>query len=351
MDINYFRAIHNSIGVNKSADRQAASVKANIEKNFSKTFGTQECKVNDHTQELIVTHVTGDERMKNIISRPSETFYAGDIVDCYGQKWIVLDVDPNKTIYTQGKMKLCNMKIKWISKATHKIIERYGYAENVTKYSSGVRDSNTVQRTEFQIKIRLGLDKETAILKRDDRFLIDLNNNVYDTSIKSGHPDAYILTNRDIFTRGEALGDYTCDCPMNGGVVELTLTESLFNPERDNAELMIADYYTTISNEGRTITSQIIYKGKNVLKCGGNFKTFSPLFYQNGIDVSNSINAIWTVQIKDEFADCIIAESEGNNFKIKITDEKMIGQKIILKLQDEQHISEQLITLEVTGLL
>ncbi len=106
MDINYFRAIHNSIGVNKSADRQAASVKANIEKNFSKTFGTQECKVNDHTQELIVTHVTGDERMKNIISRPSETFYVGDIVDCYGQKWIVLDVDK-----TNHKMLLMSTKI------------------------------------------------------------------------------------------------------------------------------------------------------------------------------------------------------------------------------------------------
>lgn len=352
MDIKHFRAIraiHNATETNTSAERQAETVKRQVEKNFSKTYGTKLCMVNGKPQELLLKSVTGNFRQRNIITRPSQTIFAGDIVDCMEQKWLVLDVDPDRTIYTKAMMQLCNIKIRWISKKTKRIVERFGWAENVTKYSSGVRDSNMIQRTEFQVKIRLGLDEETALLKRDSRFLLDLDREEFDTSNTSGHPDAYILTNRDVFTRADGFGSKQSKM---GGVVELTLTESLFNPETDNADLMIADYYVTEHIDTRCLSAEIIYKGDGVLKSGGSFKRFSAVFYEKDGQVNNDIKPIWTVAAQDKYRDYVITEQENNDIKIKIQDNgNMIGETIVLVLQDQDNTVEHKINIEVRGLL
>lgn len=350
MELNYIRAIQNSLGIKNKAEKQAETVRRNVEKYFNQTYGTQQCFVNGRPQELIVTHVTGDDRKKNIITRPSETIYAGDIVECYDQKWIVLDIDPNKTIYTKGQMQLCNIIVRWISKKNNCVVERYGWAENVTKYSSGVRDSNTVQRTEFQIKIRLRCDEETALLKRDDRFLLDLDNQKYDTSLKSGHPDAYILTNRDIFTRRDSFGKR-----QNGGIVELTLTEHLFNYETDNADLMIADYYNTEQSKSCAccpVTAKINYRGSLKLQSNGNFKTFTPEFYSNGNNVTEEAQAVWSVTTDEKYMQYINTETDGNILKVKVRDDgAMVGAKITITLQDEDSSAKHSITAEVVDLL
>lgn len=347
MDIKYFRAIHNAIETNTSAERQAETVKRQIEKNFSKTYGTKLCMVNGIPQELILKSITGNYKQRTIITRPSETIYAGDIVDCMGQKWIVLDIDPDRTIYTKAMMQLCNVKAKWISKKTKRIVERYGWAENVTKYSSGVRDSNTVQRTEFQIKIRFGLDEETAILKRDSRFLLDLNGEEFDTSLTSGHPDAYILTNRDVFSRAEGFGQ-----KKMGGIVELTMTEALFNSDTDNAELMIADYYNTEHIDIKGLSAEIAYKGDKDLKSNGNFKRFSAIFRDGKNEVLDNITPLWTVATSDGYQQYLITEQENNDIKIKIQDGgNMIGRDVIIVLHDQDKTVEHKLTLKVKGLL
>ena len=349
MDIKYLRAIHNATEIRTSAERQAETVKRQIEKNFSKTYGTKLCMVNGVPQELILKSVTGNYRQRTIITRPSETIYAGDIVDCMGQKWIVLDIDPDRTIYTKAMMQLCNIKARWISKKTKRIIERYGWAENVTKYSSGVRDSNTVQRTEFQVKIRFGLDEETAILKRDCRFLLDLNGEEFDTSATSGHPDAYILTNRDVFTRGDSFGS---EQGKMGGIVELTMTEGLFNPDTDNAELMIADYYNTEHIDTRGLSAEIVYRGDKNLKSNGNFKRFSAIFRDGKNEILDDITPLWTVATSDNYQQYLITEQENNDIKIKIQDDgNMIGKEIVIILNDQDKTVEHKLTLEVKGLL
>lgn len=345
MDLSYFRAIHNATDIKTFAERQAETTKYDIEKNFSKTYGTKQCMVNGSPQELIINKVTGNRFQRTIITRPSQTIRAGDIVDCLDRKWIVLEVDPDQTIYTEALMQQCNVILRWLSKKTRKVIERYGWSENVTKYSSGVRDSNVIQRTEFQVKVRVSLDNETALLKRDQRFLLDLDNNEYDTCLMSGHPDAYILTNRDIFTRASYYGKDT------GKVVELTLSESMFNAETDNAELMIADYWESTHSDSRCLSANILYKGNCALSSNGNFKKFTAEFRDSNNEVVD-VQPEWLVVAKQEYIDYLVYEQDGNDIKIKIQDDgNMIGEKVVISLSDTDHTVEHKIELEVRGLL
>lgn len=345
LDLSYFKAIHNATDTKTFAERQAETTRYNTEKNFSKTYGTKQCMVNDSPQELIINEVAGNNFQRTVITRPSQTIRAGDIVDCLGRKWIVLEVDPDQTIYTKALIQQCNIILKWISKKSRKVIERYAWAENVTKYSSGIRDSNVIQRVEFQVKVRVGLDEETALLKRDQRFLLDLDGSEYDTCLASGHPDAYILSNRDVFTRASYFGKDT------GKVVELTLSESMFNTETDNAELMIADYWESIHSDSRCLSASILYKGSRTLGSNGNFKRFTAEFKNSDNEIIEC-QAEWLVAVKQEYADYLVYEEDDNSIKVKIQDDgKMIGEKVVISLSDTNHTVEHKIELEVRGLL
>ena len=82
---------------------------------------------------------------------------------------------------------------------------------------------------------------------------------------------------------------YNSEDTLPIGITKVTLAQTLFDPVRDNKELMIADYYTTnIGMEPHDLPkpiynadhSKITFRGtQQVLKVNGSFKTFVPKFY------------------------------------------------------------------------
>lgn len=332
MNIDYFKAIHGAVGTKHWKDKQIAKIQRGVNKYFHKSSDYQyDTLRNGIPQELIIYDGTMLNK-KKIITRPDEEVHVGDIIDAYGAKWFVTDVDLNQEIYTVADIILCNCIIRWISRRSGEIIERIGYAENAAKYATGVRDSNVYQEIEFQIKVKLTTDEETVLLRRDDRFLLDLDFYVPVINTKGDHPTAFMLTSTDTVTRRENI----IGSP-DKGAIEFIFAECAYDEQADNPELMIADYYKRTKEVPENVCGkcEIKFKGEPEVRFGGNAKTFTALFYGNDGKVMD-ISPIWDI-LADNFVKSKISFTTSDN-KIMISvdnDFDLYGEMFKLRASDK----------------
>ena len=123
------------------------------------------------------------------------------------------------------------------------------------------------------------------------------------------------------------------------GLTKLKFTQEPFNPDADNEELMIADYYKNSiepepinPQEPITPTATITYSGtKPTIKVGGSWKTFTSAFKDESTTVSK-----WTVS--DENGDIsgntnYTIEYIGNQMKLKVAQNyNLIGTVLIVQV-------------------
>ena len=160
------------------------------------------------------------------------------------------------------------------------------------------------------------LDDETRQLRLDKRFLLD---------IEKDEPTAYKLINRNVVS-----GIY--DENHEHGVYIITLQKSERSHDRDNYELMIADYFKPAEDKSVGINCEIKFDGSPTIKAGGYYKSFNAVFYDNdGSEISQE--AIWNVAVIDEHQKYFSIVNEGSTIKIKAdNNEGIIGSKIKIEL-------------------
>lgn len=325
MDMKYIRAIHGSTGLNHWKDTKIANLKRNVNKYFHRSSDYQyDTLRNGEPQEFIIYNGTTLDK-KKIIARPNAEIHVGDIIDAYNAKWFVTTVDLNDQIYPKAECILCNCVIRWLSRRDGSIVERIGYAENAAKYATGVRDSNVFQEIEFQIKVKLPVDEETVTLRRDDRFLLDLDFYMPVINTSGSHPTAFMLSNSDVFTRRENFVGRP-----EKGAIEFIFAECAYNEVTDNPELMIADYYKNDrvypKIEG---ACSIEYKGQAQIQLGKRAKVFTAKFD------NTSANASWKLEGEADVIDKITMDINGDIVKLSAAEDfSLLGKVVTLVLTD-----------------
>lgn len=94
---------------------------------------------------------------------------------------------------------------------------------------------------------------------------------------------------------------------ITGGVVYFTMTQEQYNPDKDNAELMIADYWQSavepMPEENRLDDLEFTYSGSPSIKAGGSYKkiTLKHLIGDDKIevDIGNDIDIHWRLESDD----------------------------------------------------
>jgi hypothetical protein len=125
------------------------------------------------------------------------------------------------------------------------------------------------------------------------------------------------------------------------GLIKFSLTQTMFNEDTDNIDLMIADYWASNvepveSNiEDKLFgTAEIAYSGKNpTVKVGGSIKTFTPVFSAEGVTVDK-----WL--ISDENGDI------GGNSNYTI---EHVGEQLKLKVAQNYDIVGNVLIIQVVG--
>lgn len=181
----------------------------------------------------------------------------------------------------------------------------------------------------------------------------EVDENSY-TSVVNGNAIAWMSTNADTqlidHNQRFLISDYGRKTPlcfgvgnivdtMPIGITKFVLSQQTFDPTHDNADLMLANYYT--SNVEPTEpdieqeiygTASITFSGtKPTVKVGGSYKTFTPVFSNEGTTVAK-----WL--ISDENGDIsgdtnYVIEYDGELLKLKVVSNYyLIGRVLIIQV-------------------
>lgn len=218
MDISYFQKINNTYNTKSKQEVDLYLLNQHVDKHFADSIDYHVVNRNGEPFELLIIKDTdGNTFKKKIKSKHSTPFNLGDYIEWNGQFWIVTLLDTDDKTYHSGYMYLCTVPLRW-QNSEGKIIVRYAYSEDFTKYTNGTTGNNTITIGDNQYGLTLPIDSETKKLKRDMRFPID-----FDDAEK---PDIYKLTNRKVnLNNNEYFG--------RGGTMLLTMSYDSFNASND----------------------------------------------------------------------------------------------------------------------
>ena len=223
MDISYFQKINNTYNAKSKQEVDLYLLNQHVDNHFADTIDYHIVKRNGEPFELLIIKDTdGNTFKKKIKSKNSTPFNLGDYIEWNNQIWLITLLDSDDKTYHSGYMYLCTVPLRW-QNSEGKIIERYVYSEDFTKYSSGITGNNTITIGDNQYGLTLPIDSETRKLARDMRFPIDFED--------AEKPDIYKLTNRKVnLNNNEYFG--------RGGTMILTMSYDAFNAEEDKRVVM-----------------------------------------------------------------------------------------------------------------
>lgn len=168
---------------------------------------------------------------KTILSLPGEDIKHGGLVEWMDNRWLVVEKDANRTLYTRAKLQQCNYLLRWVSEDSV-IHEQWCYVEDGTKYLTGELEDRhyVVTRGDARIAVTIARNEDTAKLHRENRFIID--------DPLSTKMMAFMLTKpiklNNVFNEN--------------GVFKFVMQEVTATGD-DNFELQIADYYKYFPRE------------------------------------------------------------------------------------------------------
>ena len=124
------------------------------------------------------------------------------------------------------------------------------------------------------------------------------------------------------------------------------MTQEQFNPATDNAELMIADYWSQSvepeileTEEIPTVSDlEITYSGKPAVKAGGGFKKFS---LKSLVDYTEEVN--WSIDFPDGDSKQLETSAVDNTFRVKCKPDYSLISKTFTITATTKYSSKSLI--------
>ena len=335
MDASFIQTIQGRIGSYNPKEVKVAEIRHRFEQDFDTSIGVEYGTArNNISQDFIITNKKNGNC--KVIPRVGEILDIGDIILFNGLHWLVNDKNFQDTIYNSCEMMKCNREIRWQNPTTKEIVSRWCFAER--PYANGVDEGKVISTSNRQFRITLPYDTETTMVDLDRRFLLEKINNI---------AKSYRLKATDVNTN--KLQD------IEGGFVIWTLEhEGNFMPDRDNSELMIADYI--ISDEPTPLPPDLLLsdiEGSSVIKCGMSPRQYIAKFYDkdNNIVPHDNIDFIWDIENPDDKSILNAITLDNGDIKLSCCDNVCIGKTFYLTLTDRSGLYNQnKKRIEVTGI-
>ena len=227
MDINYLRTIHRSVGIEDGRDLKISDAQQRIIHDMQTSVNYfEDAKRNGKTQPMVL--VPTKTRYKcSFLCLPGDEIYSGDILECNGEHWIVIETNTSNPIQHIGMAWLCNHEFAF-QNWTSEVITRYGVLDSGV-YSTTSAGDGHVRETDKQFKVYLPFDADTEKLYVDKRIAVDKRYNSYGQEIL----ECYQISGANRVARSYGQGAH---------LLILELRSDNYSPEHDNVDLLICDY-------------------------------------------------------------------------------------------------------------
>lgn len=291
-------------------------------------------------------NITGDEiayllqfRLEDLKNRPD--IKVGSYVQIRNEMdepewWLIVHFD-DRTQFRQFSILKCLWTYKWVTiENGHRIIhECLGAPRNQSSYNAGEWLDYIFSVPENQHIAELPTNDGTRTIQYATRFLV---------SDPKRRPVIAWKVSKIMSS-------------LNGDITRFTMTQEQFNAAKDNADLMIANYYQSVIDpevkemeETSTVSDfEIVYSGQPAVRAGGGYKKFTLKTRINDelVDVASDIT--WIIDFPDGDLSQLKPVEEGNIFKVKCLPQyDLIGKTFTITAECE-HGSKS-ITVEVVSL-
>lgn len=261
----------------------------------------------------------------------------GQYVKHEGAFWLVSTLPDNNRIYEKAVLWKCKYSIRFISPLTGEIVEYPVYSTNSTQYGTGEAGKTQMTVGEDQHLIYLPYNEETIMLDAQVRFLMDKNKT---------NPTAYRITRVDPISY--AVGSEHAE----DGLIQWAVIEDQFNTATDNAELMVADYYTSAPGGTEEASKGGVHIA--LIDLDGDFKIAGGETKQirvQVLDENDSPIAPLQYRLEYDFAGAasIVDESNGVITLQASNDPVFVGTKIEIKAINDASGSEAAIKIQIVN--
>ena len=313
---------------------EVATIRAELADDFTESPDYQpDALRNGYPQPMAFTR-GGDDHGYNVICLPGDELFAGDIIDVFGEKWIVMRVRADATTHKVGVMYQCNKLLRF-QNFDEQIYERWAYVD-VSGYSSSFNNSASMQISAEQMILYVPLDAATEKIHVDKRLSLNVGFDRYGRKMLN----VLRVTGANPVAESFNKGDH---------ILMLKVERDLYDPESDDVDLEICDYIgkTNVQKEPDDATLSCYIEGRANLRIGKS-ATYKAVFLRNADTVTDP-KACWTVTGEDG----VTWEQVDNDLKLTIAkDDDLIGGVVHISLTDEEgKYGTARIEVEVTSLV
>ena len=275
-------------------------------------------KRNGIDQPFILTR-GGEQFTYNMICLPGDDLYAGDIIDAFDEKWIVMEARADATTHKTGVMHQCNHLFRF-QNFTSDIVERWGYIDQ-SGYSSQVTGTNQMQKAEEQFAIYMSYDDKTAKIFVDKRIASHVGYDKFGRKILVTFKVTSAAPNTFSYNKGDHL-------------LGIKVIRDVYSETTDNLEEGICDYIAPGSNTSEpSIPNLACYIDGAPKLLLGRSRTYRAVFLNNAGQPVDDIEAVWNLPPLDG----ITYMADGNTVKVSASrEDSLIGSEIVLGLSDAQ---------------
>lgn len=231
-------------------------------------------------------------------------------------KWWLLVALDERPAFRQYHILETNWTIKWV--VDNKIHTCLAVQRYQNSYSSGLQSGSRVTGVDDMTSIWVPTNASTQTIGYNQRFLIS----------DVGRKPALCYE----------VSKISDTSPV--GLIKFSLTQTTFNEETDNVDLMIADYWashiepvTPDIEDELSSTAAITFSGVSAtIKVGGSFKTFTPAFSDDGVTVQSWLVSDENGDISSDTENYTI-ERSGELLRIKVArNYTLIGKVLIVQV-------------------
>lgn len=201
-----------------------------------------DCRRNGVKQGLMLTR-GGEENTYNVICRPGDQLYAGDIIDAFGEKWIVMEARADDTTHKTGIMHQCNHYMKWQNFDTT-IYGIWCYVR-ASGYSAYINSDPKLQKSDEQEAIYLPLNEATEKIFVDKRLPSHVEYNRHGERVLA----AMKVTGINPISRSYNIDDHLLTLKIEAEIAHEA------GVHKDNIDLMVCDFIDGGSTEVVDLTS------------------------------------------------------------------------------------------------
>ena len=261
MDINYLRAIHHSVGALNAVEAKISEAKNRLTNEMVASVNYRPETLRNGLPQPMVMVPTQVRYKCSFVCLPGDDIHAGDFIESFGQKWVVIETNTTNPIQHIGMAWLCNHMFRFQNWDSN-IVERWGVLDSGV-YSTTQNGNGQVQETDKQFKIYLPYDADTKKIYVDKRFAVDTRYDAHGNEIL----EVYKVTGMNSVARSYGDGAH---------LLILEVRSDNYSPDRDNIEEMVCDYIQHAEPTVSPVYCRI--DGRDSIRIGST-RRFTSFFY------------------------------------------------------------------------